>query len=334
MKENEDRKTKRKINPNTEWGRALLKPGADLKDVEIVNSCCKYCSVYKANLEGANLEGAISSLDYTDGNFENANMKNADFHDASIENGNFKNTNLENINLRNAYLFYTNFGGANLKGADLTKADVQQADFRNANLENANLELVRVWNSGKICEGSNNLLELEGIKYNKNTRYTENSPFYWHILDEKIANIKKKMPELKDILRYKQEFNKPYIPTEITRDVEYLELKDYRIVAAKKIRQIPFEHEMNWDFFMKQCTDRIQNKNHEYALIHYIGKDNKLKTQTTEKIHTTTLNLQNSITSEYPFIDIKRINDITVKLSWVNNKREKGHSYVLNLKEK
>jgi len=122
-------------------GRVELRPGANLRAVDLAGRNLEAVDVRRANIEGANLQGAILQR----ANLESANLsgsnlwgayllgadlRRCDLRYAMLRDADFAGANLLGANLRGAVLARASLSGANLEGAGLSGADLSETDLR------------------------------------------------------------------------------------------------------------------------------------------------------------------------------------------------------------
>ena len=123
---------------------SMLRPTADLRNVELQNKNLAGMDLHSADLRAAKLSGA----DLTSANLSCANLMRAELNSSILE-----KANLSGSDMRLSKLWYADLQEANLKDAKLNEIQLYSADLRRANLEGAIL-----MNSGLMrakLEGAN-----------------------------------------------------------------------------------------------------------------------------------------------------------------------------------
>lgn len=104
-----------------------IRPGEDLRDVDLSG----------ATLQGANLADAdLRSADLTNADLDRASLKNADLGKADLSEANMLLADLSGTNLVRSNLSKTELSLADLSGADLRDANLSEAKLRGADLSN------------------------------------------------------------------------------------------------------------------------------------------------------------------------------------------------------
>ena len=112
-------------NQRSETTVRVLKPFADLRDMDFSN----------ANLSGANCRGA----NCRDANFGGANLGYANLGYAKLNGAYFTGANCRDANCRGANFHGANCRGADFHGADFSGAKLTGADFHGADFSGAKL---------------------------------------------------------------------------------------------------------------------------------------------------------------------------------------------------
>jgi len=103
----------------------MIKPAADLSNLDLKNADLSGADLSRANLRQTNLSGA--------------NLTNANLNDSFCESANLTDANLSGASLHNANLSKAKLSGANLSNADLTDSELANANLTDANLKGTTL---------------------------------------------------------------------------------------------------------------------------------------------------------------------------------------------------
>ena len=135
-----DRVLRDRLYARQGYGRVELRPGANLRAVDLAGRNLEAVNLRSANIEGANLQEAIlqranlagaelSGSNLWGANLLGADLRRADLRYANLRDADLGGANLLHANLRGANLFRANLRGANLEGADLSGTHLFEADL-------------------------------------------------------------------------------------------------------------------------------------------------------------------------------------------------------------
>ncbi|MBT8490946.1 MAG: pentapeptide repeat-containing protein, partial [Deltaproteobacteria bacterium] len=128
-------------------GNAVF-PGADFRNIKMVQGCFRDSDLSGADFRGSTLGGSI---------LENCNLEKADFFRVSAKKCRFSKSNLENANLAGVNLFMGSLRKARLVNTDLSNSNLFAVDFYKAmvgetNFDEANLKMSQLHNRTDLLD--------------------------------------------------------------------------------------------------------------------------------------------------------------------------------------